>query len=160
HTNPANAVALTPDGRLAVSGGPDQTVRVWDLLAGLIPGGAGHAEILNRLTQTTDEQPKTPAGRSPFLSLAALISDLLPGGGSRSPGHAEFMVRVAWTAASRKALSAGRIPILCLWDVASGACEQILRGHLAGSLAVAWTPEGQRAVSAGGDGTLKVWDVP
>jgi WD40 repeat protein len=34
HTNWVNSVALSVDGRLALSGAEDNTVRVWDLAAG------------------------------------------------------------------------------------------------------------------------------
>jgi WD40 repeat protein len=34
HTHSVNAVALTPDGRRAVSGSGDRTLKVWDLESG------------------------------------------------------------------------------------------------------------------------------
>src|SRR5262249_53011790 len=34
HKSPVEAVAVTPDGRLIISGGQDGTVRVWDLVSG------------------------------------------------------------------------------------------------------------------------------
>ena len=34
HTDTVSAVAITPDGRRAVSGSEDRTLRVWDLQTG------------------------------------------------------------------------------------------------------------------------------
>ena len=34
HTNSVNAVAVTPDGKYAISGSIDNTLRVWDIITG------------------------------------------------------------------------------------------------------------------------------
>ena len=34
HTDAVNGVALTPDGRLAVSASGDETLKVWDVASG------------------------------------------------------------------------------------------------------------------------------
>ena len=36
HTSSVNAVAVTPDGRRAVSGAADNTLKVWDLESGAV----------------------------------------------------------------------------------------------------------------------------
>jgi len=41
HTDWVSAVAVTPDGRRAVSGSWDQTLRLWDLENGRIAASAG-----------------------------------------------------------------------------------------------------------------------
>ena len=49
HTGPVYAVAVSADGRRAVSSGNDRTVRVWDLEAGTaVHTLTGHAERVDR----------------------------------------------------------------------------------------------------------------
>lgn len=48
HAGGVNAVALTPDGRRAVSASHDKTLKVWDLEIGsLIAGFTGESSILS-----------------------------------------------------------------------------------------------------------------
>ena len=55
HTAPIRCLAVTPDGRWAVSGGDDHAVRVWDLGAGT-PAAVleGHTGLVRCLAVTPD----------------------------------------------------------------------------------------------------------
>ncbi|MEG4099510.1 WD40 repeat domain-containing protein, partial [Microcoleus sp. Pol17_C1] len=46
HTSSVNAVAVTPDGKRAISGSDDKTLKVWDLSSGnLIASFTGESSI-------------------------------------------------------------------------------------------------------------------
>jgi WD40 repeat protein len=46
-----------------------------------------------------------------------------------------------------------------LWDVRTGECLHILRGHQEWIWAIAFSPDGNTLVSCSSDGTIKLWDV-
>ena len=55
HTGWVNAVAITPDGRRAVSASSDRTLRLWDLESGqTLRTLGGHTELVSAVALTPD----------------------------------------------------------------------------------------------------------
>ena len=57
HTNRVNSVAISPDGRLALSGSNDATLRLWDLATGrCLRTFEGHTHYVRPVTFSSDGQ--------------------------------------------------------------------------------------------------------
>jgi len=47
----------------------------------------------------------------------------------------------------------------CEWDLSSGECIRIFKGHSSSVKVVSWSSDGSRICSGGSDRTVRVWDV-
>ncbi|MBI1915194.1 MAG: hypothetical protein HYS12_10715 [Planctomycetes bacterium] len=166
HQGYATGVALTPDGRRAVTAGLDRLVKVWRLPE---PGPlavrveAGEVKITKE-TPVVDRPPDpTPANPKGLLR--------------RFAKHTELVRAVAVTRDGRLALSGGGGVIadgkvnkgvdysLLLWEVDSGDVRSRLRGHTANVTSIAMLPDGGaparlgRALSASNNGELILWNL-
>ena len=114
-----DAVALTPDGKTAVSGSRDNTLPVWDLASG---------ECLRTLEGHTDEVRSvalTPDGKtavSGSYDNTLRVWDVATGKCVRIlEGHMGLVTAVALTPDGTTALSASHDKTFHVWDVVTGA---------------------------------------
>ena len=155
HEGAARAVAFSPDGRLAVSGGEDRTIRVWDAATGTeIARGVGHTDEVLAVAFSPDGRRVLSGGRDRTLRLwdAASGKEV-----RRLAGHTDAVRCVAVSPDGRRALS-GDGRALRLWDLASGNEVRAWTAHDSVVTAVAFAPDGRSAASGGGDHTAKRWD--
>jgi len=157
HSKAVHAVALTPDGRRAVSASTDHTLRVWDLDSGEKNHTLkGHDKAVTSVAVTPDSHRAISASADGTLKLW----DLRRGHKLETlKGHSDWVTDVAVTPDGRRAVSASWDHTLRVWDLAHGAKLRTLKGHSARVRAVALTPDGSRAISASLDGALRLWDL-
>jgi WD40 repeat protein len=157
HTAWVNAVAVTPDGRHAVSGSYDRALRLWDLESGqTIRTFKGHTKAVNAVAVTPDGHRAISASNDGTLRLWDLKSGQTI---CVFKGHARSVNAVAVTPDGRCLVSASRDRTLRLWNVESGQTIRTLEGHTNSVNAVAVTPDSRRGVSASDDRTLRLWDL-
>lgn len=130
HTAGVHAVAITVDGKHAVSASSDNTVRVWELESGgLVRTLKGHAGGVRAVAITPD-------GRRAVCACGTRFRDR----GSPDKAHeAENTIKV--------------------WELESGALVRTLKGHTASVNAVAITPDDKTLVSGSSDSMIKVWEL-
>jgi WD40 repeat protein len=158
HKNGVWALAITRDGKRAVSGSKDATLKVWDLETG---------EALRTMECHSDSVvvaiALTPDGRSAVLcsgNKTLKVRDLETGEDRFTlDGHAGGVWAVSITRDGRRAVSGSADTTLKVWDLETGETLRTLEGHTDTVSAVAVTPDGKKAVSASWDTTLKVWDL-
>ncbi|WP_437839851.1 AAA family ATPase [Sorangium sp. So ce1153] len=157
HANSVQGVAVTSDGRFAVSASTDKTLKVWDLATGqLLRTLEAHTEPVNAVAVTLDGRFAVSASTDKTLK----VWDLATGQPLRTlQGHADSVEGVAVTSDGRFAVSASTDKTLKVWDLATGQLLRTLQGHTREVMAVAVTSDGRLAVSASWDETLKVWDL-
>ncbi len=152
-----NGVAVTPNGKRAVSASGDNTLKVWDLDSGReLRILEGHSEAVYGVAVTPDGKRAVSASRDNTLK----VWDLDSGHELRTlKGHSDSVNGVAVTPDGKRAVSASLDYTLKVWDLDSGRELRTLEGHSRSVSGVAVTPDGKRAVSASRDNTLKVWDL-
>jgi WD40 repeat protein len=157
HANWVRAVALTPDGRCAISASWDGTLRLWDLeSAQSIQTFEGHTDYVCAVAVTPDGDFAISGSADRTLRLW----DLKSGQSIRTfVGHTGPVNAVALTPDGSRAVSASTDRTLRLWDLESGQSIHTLEGHAGPVNAVALAPEGHSAVSASSDNTLRLWDL-
>jgi WD40 repeat protein len=157
HSNSVESIAITPDGKRAVSASRDKTIKVWDLDSYReLAVFSGHSNSVESIAITPDGKRAVSASRDKTLRIWDLDSyrEL-----AVLSGHSEWVNGVAITPDGKRAVSASRDKTLKIWDLDSGQELAVLSGHSEWVNGVAITPDGKRAVSASGDKTLKVWDL-
>ena len=156
HTADVSAVAVSPDGRFAVSGSWDNTLRFWSLSTGRCQGVfEGHSRAITAVTFSANGRFLLSASRDKTLRLWSIARQKCL---RIFRGHKRFVSDVALTSDGRFALSASWDSTLRLWNVATGDCLQVFERHQDVVEAIAMTPEGRFAVSGGRDHTLRVWE--
>jgi len=168
------AVAVSDDGRLAVSGGNDLSVRCWDLATGQELCHFEHAKPVLAVAVWPDGRRVVSSSYDGTVRVWALES--APGSGPDSGGAAGaglprsgrdvlrlrgldgVVNALAVSADGRWVLTGGEDGAALVWDAATG--ERVAGVTHPGRVnAVAFTADGRRALSAGVDGRVTVWEA-
>jgi WD40 repeat protein len=157
HLKSVHGVAVSANGRRAVSASADHTLKIWDVNSGReLCTLQGHSDSVNAVAMDADVRRALSASDDGTVK----VWDLERGCELRTLwGHSEPVFGVAVTPDGRHALSASRDKTLKIWDVDMGRELRTLKGHSHFVYSVAVSANGQRAISASADNTVKVWDV-
>jgi len=152
------ALAFSPDGKQALSGSEDCTMRLWDLRTGQqsidpLPGHPGYP-VFNVAFAPNGRQAVS-CGRT------IKLWDLRKGRRLRTyEGHAVGppIQKVVFSPDGKRLLSCGNDKTVRLWDSKTGRELATLVGHWDFVISVAFSPDGRHALSgAGGAGVAPHW---
>jgi WD40 repeat protein len=157
HSDVVTAVAVLTDGRRALSGSADDTLRLWDLDTGeSLRTMEGHTNSITAVAVLDDGRRALSASVDKTLRLW----DLDTGETLRTiEGLTDWVNAVAVLADGRRALSGSFDNTLRLWDLDTGKTLRTLKGHTGTVTAVAALADGKRGLSGSTDGTLRLWDL-
>jgi WD40 repeat protein len=157
HTGSIGCVAFSADGKRAVTGSDDQTVRVWEVASGKeVLRLSGHTEEVHAVAFAPDGSRILSGGRDRTLRLwdAATGKEL-----RRFTGHTERISGVAFTPDGRRLLSASWDGTVRLWDADSNKELHRFSGHTGPVSCLIVAPDGRSTLSGSHDGTLRLWDL-
>jgi serine/threonine-protein kinase len=156
HTDTVRGVAVSHDGRTALSGGDDRVPRLWDLSTGREAHRlTGHRGRVTGVALSADGRLAVSGDRDQSLRLweaktgRELRSFAVPKGA---------VLAVALSPDDRAVLSAHFDTTLRLWDRETGRELRRFTGHKQMVACVAVAPDGARLASGSHDGTVRVWD--
>ena len=158
------SVALSSDGRFALSGGSDHTLKLWDVAtARIIRTLQGHSDSVNAAAFSPDGRYIVSGSSDNSLKLWHLAT----GSEIRTiPVPSMRVHAVCFSPDGRYVLSGNFDPwwgrrrnTLKLWDVATGRELRTFKGHSRGVFSVAFSPDGRFVLSGGGDKSMRIWDL-
>jgi WD40 repeat protein len=152
------AVAITPDGRRAISASRDGVIRVWNLRTGQEECTfTDHGDEVLALAVTPDGRHAISASEDGTIKMW----DIRTGMEERTlvAEHKDEVQAVAVALDCRCAISVSTDCTLKVWDLQAGEGKRSLISHTGTVCSVTMTHDSQRAVSAFRDGTLEIWNI-
>lgn len=155
HGGPVRALAISPDGKEAVSGSFDTSVIRWSLARNVaLQVMRFHEGAVNAVAYLKDGRIAT-AGEDGHI---ALWKPGQPQPDKVLDGHTAPIAGLAASPDGAWLASASWDRTLCLWPLGGGA-PRVLEGHTQNVNAVAFAPDGANVISAGYDATLRIWPL-
>jgi WD40 repeat protein len=155
--NAVGAVALTADGRRALSGSRDGTVRLWDIEKGQeLFTLTGHTDSVMAVAITDEGHRGVSGSWDGTVRVWDLDAETEL---FRLSGHEGPVLDVALSPEGRVAVSGSWDRTAKSWDVAVGQEVAEFRGHDGQVSAVAITRDGDRILTGSRDKTVRLWDV-
>ncbi|MEN6318096.1 MAG: caspase family protein [Syntrophaceae bacterium] len=153
----ANSVSFSPDGRSVLTGGDDQTLKLWDVSTGEeIRSFTGHASLVSSVAFSPDGRYALSGSWDQTLKLW----DVETGKEIKTfNGHVNLVSSVTFSPDGRYALSGSWDQTLKLWDVETGKEIRTFAGHSGSVTSVSFAPDGRTALSGSYDKTAILWHV-
>jgi WD40 repeat protein/serine/threonine protein kinase len=151
------SVCSSHDGRWALSGGWDKTVRLWEVSTGqCIRTIEGHTKDVSSVGFSPDGR----WGISGSLDMTLRLWETSSGRCVRTIQRSGMHVNsVCFSPDGRCALSGDDNNTLRLWDLSTRRCIRTFQGHTSEVHSVSFSPDGRWALSGSSDTTLRLWEV-
>ena len=155
HGGPVKGVAVSQDGKKALTASFDYAVGLWSLPdGGEIARLTGHRAAVNTAVFLPGNRAAT--GSDDF---DIRIWDLKTGGSEVLSGHKGKVMALALSPDGRHLASAGWDGWIGVWDLDTSARMHLLQGHGSNVTDVVFAENGSAIYSASTDGTIRKWDV-
>jgi len=158
HEDKVGAIAVSPDGKFALSGSHDSTMRLWDISRGeCLRVFTGHRDQINALCFTHDGKRAVSGSHDGSVRLWDIVSGeclktFYVYGGE--------IFAVAISPDDKHMLSGSMDNIMRLWNIETGEeLKSFDCGEDATVYAVAFSQGGRLALSGDYEGRLRLWDI-
>ena len=157
HTKKVLSIDLSVDGRSALSGSDDKTLKLWDVATGqCLRTFEAHTNSVHSVCLSSNGRIALSGSRDNTLKQWAVAT----GRCLRTlEGHTQGVLSVCLSADGRFALSGSRDNTMKLWHVSTGKCLQTFKEHTNWVNSVRLSSDGRYALSGSSDRTLKLWDL-
>ncbi|PSB14739.1 hypothetical protein C7B76_15370 [filamentous cyanobacterium CCP2] len=151
------SVALSPDGRFALSGGLDKTTKLWDIQTGrCLCTFRGHKDSVSAVAFSSNGSYILSASWDKTIKLCEVVTTSYL---QTYKGHGRAVQCLAFSPDGQYFLSGSDDRTLRLWDLVRSRCVRVFRGHRGRVIALAFSRDGRFALSSSDDKTIRQWDV-
>ncbi|MBW6491595.1 MAG: protein kinase [Lentimicrobium sp.] len=158
HTYSVKSVAFSPDGRYALSGSKDNTVRLWEISTGNeVRRFEGHTGMIKSVAFSIDGRRVLSGSNDETVRLWEISTGKEV---KKFDGHQGEVESVAFAPDGGYALSgcSRSIYSLKLWNIATLKEEKQLEWYSDNVWSIAFSPDGMLALS-GSDKTIRLWNL-
>ncbi|OAX42738.1 hypothetical protein K503DRAFT_853745 [Rhizopogon vinicolor AM-OR11-026] len=157
HNGVVAGVAFFKDGRRAVTGSHDSTLRIWNIQTGALVAGPlkGHTDRVRSVAVSPDDKLIASGGDDDTIILWDVESKQKIY--DRLEKHGDWVRSVCFSPNGKTLASGSDDKTVVIWDVETGNVIATLEGHRNLVLSVAFSPDGLKLASGSWDKTIRVW---
>ncbi|KAF0153925.1 MAG: (Myosin heavy-chain) kinase [Syntrophaceae bacterium] len=170
HQKAIKSLAVSSDGRYAVSATGYDPAKLWDVETGKEIRTFLNINAILKKTENASLVDISQDGRRvitagfaynapPIKLWDRATGEMIRSFGDASHSKSSWIWDLAFTPDGRFAVSAGGDNIIRLWDVDRGAEVRSFEGHGGAIRSIAVSRDGKRLLSASNDGTARLWDI-
>ncbi len=161
HAGPVRSVQFSPDGQYVLSGGDDNTMRIWEVLTGRPHAQLkGHSRPVQSCAIAPDGQQIVSGGQEGEIKLWDLVDYKAAPQGVALVGHADAVLAAAFSHDGNRVITAGNDHVARVYQADTGKPVVTLNeGHDFLATRAAYFHDGRRLLTAGGDRTTRIWDA-
>jgi len=157
HSEWVAGIAISSDGKRAISGSKDKTLRLWNVETGAkIRRFSGHTGVVRGVAFSPDDKTVLSGGEDRTLRLWDVESGQEKMRLEKVTGHVNG---VAFSPDGKRVAAGTDDATLSLWEAATGRLVGSFAGHSLKVMGVAFSADGKRLLSGGGDKTARVWNA-
>eukprot|EP01010_Urceolus_cornutus_P000348 NODE_1047_length_1143_cov_3371.956124_g798_i0.p1 GENE.NODE_1047_length_1143_cov_3371.956124_g798_i0~~NODE_1047_length_1143_cov_3371.956124_g798_i0.p1 ORF type:complete len:319 (-),score=62.26 NODE_1047_length_1143_cov_3371.956124_g798_i0:116-1072(-) len=160
HSNFVQDVVVSSDGQFALSGGWDNTMRLWDLSNGQTTRRfTGHTKDVTSVAFSADNRQIVSGSRDQKLKVWNTLGECKYT--ISDDGHSDWVSCVRFSPNPQNPLivSAGWDKVVKVWGLSNLKLLTNLLGHTSYVNTVGVSPDGSLCASGGKDGTAMLWDL-
>jgi WD40 repeat protein len=163
HSSWVDAVAISQDGQIMVSGSYDNTIKLWDLPTGKsVYTLVGHSSTVHSVAISADKKTIVSGSDDGTIKVWNTATGELIRTVKDSASQRNAVTKIQSVSISQdgqKFVSGGDDRTVKIWQLETGKLVQTLHGHSHKVEVVAIAPDNQKIVSGSDDGTIKIWHL-